>query len=59
MSKFKGESVTFDIRNLCKYTQEKIKKRKLEYYVYVEYQVKVRLFTIHKDYRKRFGIESS
>lgn len=59
MSNFQGESVTFDILNICKYTQEKIIKRKLKYYVYVEYQVKVRLLTIYKDYRKRFGIESS
>lgn len=59
MSNSQGESVTFDLWIVCKYSKVKRKKRGLEYYVYVVHQVKIHLFSIHKDYRKRFGIESS
>jgi putative transposase len=54
-----GESVTFALWIICKYSKGKRKKRGLEYYVYVVAQVNISLFSIHKDYRKRFGIESS
>ncbi len=59
MSSVQGEPVTFDLWIVCKYSKGKRKKRGLEYYVYVVHQVKISLFSIHKDYRKRFGIESS
>jgi putative transposase len=59
MSNSQGESVTFDLWIVCKYSKGKRKKRGLEYYAYVVHQVKISLFSIHKDYRKRFGIESS
>jgi putative transposase len=59
MSNSKGESVSFDLWIICKYSKGKRKKQGLEYYVYVVHQVKISLFFIYKDYRKRFGIESS
>lgn len=59
MSNSQGESVTFDLWVICKYRKGKRKQRGLEYFVYVVHQVKISLFSIHKDYRKRFGIESS
>jgi hypothetical protein len=59
MSIAQGKSVTFDLWVICKYRKGKRKQRGLEYFVYVVHQVKIHLFSIHQDYRKRFGIESS
>jgi putative transposase len=59
MSNSQGQSATFDLWVICKYSKGKRSKRGLEYYVYVVAQVKFSLFALHKDYRKRFGIESS
>jgi len=59
MSKPKGDSVSLDLRVICKYRKGKRKKRGVEYFVYVVHQVNISLSYIHQDYRKRFGIESS
>jgi hypothetical protein len=59
MSRGKDDDVTFDLWIVCKYRKGKRKKRGVEYFAYVVYNVKVNLSYVHQDYRKRFGIESS
>lgn len=59
MSKSKDDYVTFDLWIICKYKKGKKGKFGVEYFVYVVYQAKTSLFSLHQDYRTRFGIESS
>jgi IS4 transposase len=59
MSRGPDDDVTFDLWIVCKYRKGKRKKRGVEYFAYVVYNVKVNLSYVHQDYRKRFGIESS
>lgn len=59
MSRGKDDDVTFDLWIVCKYRKGKRKKRGVEYFAYVVFDVKINLTYVHEDYRKRFGIESS
>jgi len=59
MTKSKDNVVTFDLWIICKYKKGKRGQKGVEYFAYVVYKVKTSLDYIHKDYRKRFGIESS
>ncbi|RUS93956.1 ISH3 family transposase [Dulcicalothrix desertica PCC 7102] len=61
MSRGKDDDVTFDLWIVCKYRKGKGKRKKrgVEYFAYVVFDVKINLTYVHEDYRKRFGIESS
>jgi putative transposase len=55
----KNDSVTFELWIVCKYKKGKRHQKRVEYFAYVVHKVKTNLSSIHQDYRKRFGIESS
>lgn len=59
MSKGKDNNVTFNLWIICKYKKGKKGKHGVEYFAYVIYKAKTNLSSIHQDYRRRFGIESS
>ncbi len=59
MTNSQGLSVDFELWVICKYRKGKRKKKGIEYLVYVVYRPSISLNYIHKDYRQRFGIESS
>ena len=52
-------SVTFDSWIVCTYHNGERGKHGIAYFVYAVYKGKRKLRTIHNDYRKRFGIETS
>ena len=52
-------SVTFNLWIVCTYKKGKRGQHGIEYFTYVVHKVKLSLTTIHQDYRRRFGIESS
>jgi putative transposase len=58
-SRNKNDSVTFELWIVCKYKKGKRHQKGVEYFAYVVHKVKTHLSSIHQDYRKRFGIESS
>jgi putative transposase len=51
--------VTFDVWIVCSYHQGHRDKHGIQYFAYAVYKVKLGLRSIHHDYRKRFGIETS
>ena len=59
MSKAKDNDITFDLWIICKYKKVKKGQYGVEYFAYVVYKPKTNLSSIHQDYRRRFGIESS
>ena len=54
-----GDSVEFDLWIICRYRKGKRNKRGIEYFAYVVFKTSVKLTSIHDNYRRRFGIESS
>ena len=54
-----GDSVEFDLWIICRYRKGKRNQRGIEYFPYVVFKPSVNLTSIHDDYRRRFGIESS
>lgn len=52
-------TVTFDIWVVCSYYQGQRNKHGIQYVAYAVYKVKLGLRSLHHDYRKRFGIETS
>ena len=59
MNEGKDHEVTFPLWIVCKYRKGKRGKYGIEYLAYVVYKVKIGLDYIYRDYRQRFGIESS
>ena len=59
MNEGKDNEVTFPLWIVCKYRKGKRGKHGIEYLAYVAYKVKIGLDYIYRDYRQRFGIESS
>ncbi len=51
--------VTFDVWVVCVYHNGRHGKHGRTYYAYVVHQVELRLRAVYRDYRRRFGIESS
>jgi len=52
-------SVTFPVHVICTYSNGERGKHKVEHFLYVVYKVNLRLRSVHDDYRRRFGIETS
>jgi putative transposase len=52
-------TVTFDVWVVCVYQNGKRGKHGRRYYAYVAHQVRFGLRALHRDYRLRFGIEST
>lgn len=52
-------SVTFQVWIVCTYKKGKRRAHGREFFVYAVYNIKLSLYSIHDDYRLRFGIESS
>ncbi len=59
MKSWKYGSVTFDIWIVCVYSKGKYGRHGIRYFAYAVYKIPLNLRAIHKDYRKRFGIETS
>jgi putative transposase len=59
LSSDKYGSVTLEVWVICTYRKGKRGKYGVEYFAYAVHQVQLSLKTIHQDYRRRFGIESS
>jgi putative transposase len=55
----KNDSVTFELWIVCKYKKGNRHQNGVEYFAYVVHKLKTNSSSIHKNYRKRFGIESS
>ena len=59
MKSWKYGSVTFDVWVVCVYSRGKYGRHGIRYFAYAVYKITLNLRAIHKDYRKRFGIETS
>lgn len=59
MTSQKYGSVTFEVRVVCVYSRGRYGRNGIAYFAYAVYKIPLSLRAIHKDYRKRFGIETS
>ena len=55
----RGKEATFQVNIVVKYSRGKYGRRSVEYFAYAVYGMDIPVTKTYKEYRKRFGIESS